>query len=113
MAVISVVDALRVKVRGKCRSDDGPLPWADWISQPSKSYIEFQGCGPIEKSEIEWIDINAVEERRLGQRLPMKKIDHGEEIARMFAERSVRYIKSIDGLFRVGGLSGVRGACKE
>ena len=43
--------------------------------KPSDNYFETEKQGPYSTSNIEWIEVNLIEERQQGKLVPVKQID--------------------------------------
>ncbi|MCK6612550.1 MAG: hypothetical protein L6Q78_16105 [Bacteroidia bacterium] len=65
--------------------------WDTLFIQPAESYVEFGQTGPVRISELEWIDINPIEQVHLGCRIPDKLIDHTERIITCLDENAIQY----------------------
>lgn len=65
--------------------------WDALFIQPAESYVEFGQTGPVRISELEWIDINPIEQVHIGSRIPDKLIDHTERIIACLDENAIQY----------------------
>jgi len=65
--------------------------WDKWFLRPSKSYIEFGQTGPVKISEVEWLDINPIEQIYIGTRVPSKYCDHSDSIKNYLDHYSFKY----------------------
>jgi len=68
--------------------------WDKMFIRPEKSYVEFGQTGPVRISEVEYIDINPIEQIRIGARVPDKRNDHTDLIKNYFDKNLIKY--SID-----------------
>jgi hypothetical protein len=59
--------------------------------QPEKSYVEFGQTGPVRISEVEWLDINPIEQIHIGARVPDKSSDHSDLIKNYLDKNSIKY----------------------
>lgn len=67
-------------------------PWSIWIIKPSDSYYETEKQGPYPINEIEWIEVNPIEERKDGKLITVKLVDHTEEIVKLLDELTLPYM---------------------
>lgn len=66
--------------------------WSNWIIKPSDNYFETEMQGPYLDSDIEWIEVNPVEERKEGRLVPVNEINHTNEIVKELEELSIPYM---------------------
>jgi hypothetical protein len=71
---------------------DLPSNWSKWIINPSGNYVETETSEPVLISEIDWIEINPIENRRIGKLVADKKIDHSYEIFGLLDDMIVDYL---------------------
>jgi hypothetical protein len=65
--------------------------WDKLFIRPAKSYVEFGQTGPVKISEVEWLDINPIEEIYIGTRVPSKYFDHSDSIKNYLDQHSIQY----------------------
>ncbi|WP_243346979.1 DUF6678 family protein [Parabacteroides sp. FAFU027] len=65
--------------------------WSKWILNPSGEYIETENSEPVLISEIEWIEINPIENKKIGRLVPDKTINHSSEICQMLDNLNIEY----------------------
>lgn len=92
--VFSLVAKNDLALRIKHVSQDEPSAWTHWIGRPVVGYIELQRIGPIALSDIDWLEINAIEERHMGRLMPAKRFDHTDEIIDRLIAGEIRHAKS-------------------
>lgn len=66
--------------------------WSNRIIKPGENYYETEMQGPYAVSNIEWIEVNPVEERKEGRLVPAKMIDHTNEIIKILEDLSIPYM---------------------
>jgi hypothetical protein len=86
--------------RLKLVDKDFPSNWSKWIINPSGNYVETETSEPILISEIDWIEINPIESKRIGKLVADKKIDHSSEICRLLDSLIVEYLMD-NGMIRI------------
>jgi len=74
--------------------------WDTLFIQPAENYVEFGQTGPVRISELEWIEINPIEQVHLGSRIPDKLLDHTERIKTCLNEYAIPYTQ-LDKTIRV------------
>lgn len=74
--------------------------WSKWLGFPSNSYGEVMGYGPFLIKEVQYIEINPVEKRKLGRLLPEKKIDHSKELEEFLIYTGIPF-QRISGIYRI------------
>jgi hypothetical protein len=77
----------RLKVKGKELSPN----WSGWIISPSPSFIETAVDGPYSTAEVEWIEINAIEQKQEGRLLNAISVSHSSEIINLLKEHAASY----------------------
>lgn len=82
----------RIKIRNKTKN----LTWEDWIINPSGNYIETGSTGPNNINEIEYIEINTLEEKNVGKLIPKKTMNHNLEIIKIIEHRNINFKKCED-----------------
>ena len=82
-----------VKCSYKIKLTNKPLTndWDKMFIRPEKSYVEFGQTGPVRISEVDWVDINPIEQIRIGARVPDKYNDHTDNIKNYFDKNSIKY----------------------
>lgn len=65
--------------------------WNKMFIRPVQSYVEFGHSGPVKISELEWIDINPVEQIYIGRLVPDKFINHSQGVKDFFDKNAVKY----------------------
>lgn len=65
----------RVLLLDGCLTD-----WSPWLTLPSPSYAEIKSYGPFRLLDVVYVEIESIESRHVGNRVPPKLIDHSEEV---------------------------------
>ncbi|MEO6252016.1 MAG: DUF6678 family protein [Ferruginibacter sp.] len=78
--------------RLKIKNESLDAAWSTWLGHPSDTYIEAACQGPYSINDIEWVEINPVEKKRIGKLVPDKEFDHSEEIIRLLYRLSFPYM---------------------
>lgn len=84
----------------KIKNESSAFVWSNWINKPTDNYFETEQQGPSAVSNIEWIDVNPIEERKEGRLLHVKVHDHTDEITQLLEELTVPYM-IVEGIVRM------------
>lgn len=84
----------------KIKNESPAATWSNWIIKPSDNYFETEMQGPHSLNDIEWIEVNPVEERKDGRLVPVKKIDHTDQIVKLLEDQSFPYL-IVEGIIQV------------
>jgi hypothetical protein len=76
----------------KIKDESPAATWSNWIIKPTENYYETEKQGPCTIGNIEWIEVNPVEEQKEGRWVPAKVIDHTNEIIKVLEELSIPYM---------------------
>lgn len=79
--------SFKVKLTNKPQTNN----WDKMFIRSEKSYVEFGQTGPVRISEVEWVDINPIEQIHIGTRIPDKYSDHSDLIKNYFDKNSIKY----------------------
>ncbi len=88
--VIEVIKLTQTEVRLGLRSGE-VTAWSKWLIEPSESYVEVSNCGPVKKTDLEWLEINAVELKYLGKLIKPEEIDHSEEVTHYLDDKEIKF----------------------
>lgn len=91
LLVLRMIDEFKISVRLMVSKNEEPSEWSSWLSFPSGSYVEIAQAGPINKDEVIWIEINNIEIKKRGGRVPDAKIDHSRQIYKILEQESVAF----------------------
>ena len=80
--------AYRLKIKDEALA----APWSHWIIKPSDNYFETEKQGPYSTSNIEWIEVNPIEERQQEKLVLVKQIDHTDTIVKLLEELAIPYM---------------------
>jgi hypothetical protein len=79
MKATEVIDTLtsqfHLDTRAKFKQADTPSKWG-WFIVPTAGYVESSAYGPVPSREVEWVEIDPIEQRRIGRLVPPLIIDH-------------------------------------
>lgn len=76
----------------KIKNELREATWSNWIIKPSDNYFETEMQGPYAAGNIEWLEVNPVEERKEGRLVPAKMIDNTNEIVRLLEDLLIPYM---------------------
>lgn len=76
----------------KIKNGEQDNSWSNWIIKPIDSYYETEKQGPYPINEIEWIEVNPIEERQDGKLISVKQIDHTDKIVQLLEELTIPYM---------------------
>jgi hypothetical protein len=86
------VKKIPCRYRLKIKNEALDAAWSNWLGHPSDTYLEAENQGPYSIKNIEWIEIDPVESRRIGRLVPDKKIDHTEPLIKLLDRVSFPYM---------------------
>jgi hypothetical protein len=81
---------IKVKVIGQKES----TIWNSWIIRLELNYLEFENLGPLNINQVEWNDINPVEQVYIGRLTSPRQIDKTESIKNYLENKSIPYTLS-------------------
>jgi hypothetical protein len=92
MKAVEVIDALttqfRLDTRAKFKQDETPSKWG-WFIVPVPGYVESSAYGPVPSREVEWVEIDPIEQRRIGRLVPPHIIDHTPALLQQLAVQGI------------------------
>lgn len=83
---ITAIQGKPFSYRLKIKNQPLQAEWSNWLIMPSVGYLESAIQGPYHISDIEWIDINPVEEKTVGRLISAQYIDHSLPILKLLNE---------------------------
>jgi hypothetical protein len=89
--IATLTDEFRIHTRAKLKQAAEPSAWATWFLMPVPGYIEASSYGPVPRREIEWIELDPVEQRLIGRLVPLHHIDHTPQLLQHLAAQEVRF----------------------
>lgn len=78
--------------RLKIKNEVLDAPWSKWLTQPSDNYFEAERQGPYSINDIEWVEINPIQNRKDGRLVPEKEFDHSAEIIKLLQDLSFPFM---------------------
>ncbi|MGI4734898.1 MAG: DUF6678 family protein [Janthinobacterium lividum] len=88
MKAAAVIDDLtsqfRLDTRAKFKQDETPSKWG-WFIVPTAGYVESSAYGPVPTREVEWVEIDPIEQQHIGRRVPPQIIDHTPALLQQLA----------------------------
>ncbi|RZJ94003.1 MAG: hypothetical protein EOO60_03980 [Hymenobacter sp.] len=92
MKAEEVIDALtsqfRIDTRAKFKQDETPSKWG-WFLVPVPGYVESSAYGPVPTREVEWVELDPIEQRHIGRRVPPQIIDHTPALLQQLAAHGI------------------------
>jgi hypothetical protein len=92
MEAATVVDLLttqfRLDTRTKFKHNDTPSKWG-WFLVPTTGYVESSAYGPVPTREVEWVEIDPIEQRHIGRRVSPQIIDHTPALLQQLAGHGI------------------------
>lgn len=87
------IDDKNCKTRFKVEyeSESELTDWADYFTFPTDGYLEIPGFGPYKLNKVKWIEIDTIEEKRIGRLVSPKKINHIEVFQQYLNEEKISY----------------------
>jgi hypothetical protein len=103
MKAVEVIDALksqfRLDTRAKFKQDEIPSKWG-WFIVPTAGYVESSAYGPVPTREVEWVEIDPIEQRHIGRRVPPQIIDHTPALLQQLAVQGI-LLQVVEGRIRI------------
>lgn len=103
MTAAEAIDALtsqfRIDTRTKFKQDDTPSKWG-WFLVPVPGYVESSAYGPVPTREVEWIELDPIEQRHVGRLVPPQIIDHTPALLQQLAQHGI-LAQLVEGRIRV------------
>jgi hypothetical protein len=103
MKAAEVIDALttqfRLDTRAKFKQDDTPSKWG-WFLVPTAGYVESSAYGPVPSREVEWVEIDPIEQQHVGRLVPPLIIDHTPALLQQLAVHGI-FAQVIEGRIRI------------
>jgi hypothetical protein len=109
MKAEEIIDALtsqfRIDTRAKFEQDEIPSKWG-WFLVPVPGYIESSAYGSVPTREVEWVELDPIEQRHIGRRVPPHIIDHTPALLQQLAAYGIQSqaISHSNCLFGMGGV---------
>jgi hypothetical protein len=92
MEAAAVIDLLttqfRLDTRAKFKHEETPSKWG-WFIIPTAGYVESSAYGPVPTREVEWVEIDPIEQQHLGQRVPPQILDHTPALLQQLAAYNI------------------------
>ena len=76
------------------------VAWSEWLIVPTVGFVELSSCGPISIKEIEWVEINTIEDKYIGRLVKNAKIDHTLHIKEALDQAELLYTHN-DSIIRI------------
>jgi hypothetical protein len=89
--LLKELNVLPIKFRLKLKNIDKNLTWEDWIINTTGNYIETGSTGPNIIDNIEYIEINPIEEKEIGKLVPKKIINHNLNIIQSIESKHINF----------------------
>jgi hypothetical protein len=103
MRAEQVIDALTTRfafdTRAKFKQDETPSKWG-WFLVPVPGYVESSAYGPVPTREVEWVEIDPIEQRHIGRRVPPQIIDHTPALLQQLAVHDIP-VQMVEGRLRI------------
>ena len=103
MKAVEVIDALTsqfsLDTRAKFKQNDTPSKWG-WFIIPTTGYVESSAYGPVPSREVEWVEIDPIEQRRIGRLVPPHIIDHTPALLQQLAVHGIS-AQVVEGRIRI------------
>jgi len=84
----------------KIKNESPAAAWSNWIIKPTENYFETAMQGPYSVTNIEWIEVNPLENRKEGRLMPEKIVDHTDSISHLLEVLAIPYM-IVDGIIRL------------
>jgi len=87
--LVALHSAFAIATRAQLRNDALPSAWSQWVILPVPGYIEASSYGPVPLREIDWIELDPIEQRPIGRLVPAQIIDHTHALLQQFAAAGI------------------------
>ena len=88
MEAAAVIDSLTTQfcldTQTKFKHKETPSKWG-WFLVPTPGYVESSAYGPVPSREVEWVEIDPIEQRHIGRLVPPLIIDHTPALLQQLA----------------------------
>ncbi len=74
--------------------------WSKWLAVPEPNYVEIMHNGPVQITDIKYLELNPVMMQKPGKRIPEIKTDHSKGLKTALDSSGIKYDK-VDSLFRI------------
>ena len=81
---------LKVKLRVKTNFLEEPSEWVEWITVPSPGYLEIPRVGPFKMSDLEWIEVDPIEVKKIGRLVKPKLLDHTASVRNIMESNGIQ-----------------------
>lgn len=92
MKAVEIIDALttqfRLDTRAKFKQEETPWKWG-WFIVPVPGYVESSAYGPVPSREVEWVEIDPIEQRHIWRLIPPHIIDHTSALLQQLAVQGI------------------------
>jgi hypothetical protein len=87
----NILNAFPCKIRLKWSKISEPSEWEDWLAIPTSYYLETGTLGPVLMGEVEWVEVNTIEMRRVGKLVKDRRIEHTDVIVQALKEKVITF----------------------
>jgi hypothetical protein len=87
-AIDVLTSRFSINTRAKFRNQNTPSSWG-WFLVPVPGYVESSAYGPVPTRDIEWVELDPIEQRHIGRRVPPQIIDHTPELLQQLAVHGI------------------------
>ena len=88
--ISSILQKIPVKIKVVFK-DGSRSDWSNWLTFPSPGYGEIMVHGPFKIIDVNYLEIDAIESKKFGKRIPEKKIDHTMELKKILQEAKINF----------------------
>jgi hypothetical protein len=88
-------ESLRIRV---VLRDGTASNWGKFIILPAPGYCEIDG--PVRYGDVEFLEIDSIEYKKIGRLVPDKKIDHSNAIINELNSNSIKFIRN-ENIFKI------------
>lgn len=76
----------------KIKNESAAVTWSNWIIKPTDNCFETERQGPYAVSNIEWIEVYPIEERKEGRLVPVIEINHTNAVVKLLEDLAIPYM---------------------
>ena len=78
-AIDVLTSRFAINTRANFYNERTPSKWG-WFLGPVPGYVESSAYGPVPTRDIEWVELDPIEQRHIGRLVPPRIIDHTAEL---------------------------------
>lgn len=98
-AIAALNSQFRLDSRAKFKHKETPSKWG-WFIIPVPGYVESSAYGPVLERTVEWVELDPIEQRRIGRLVPPQILDHTPALLQQLAVYGIQS-QLVEGRIRI------------